>query len=38
MKIYLLVCLIGLIVGFSHFPIRSDEKETAPVPPDSMPA
>ncbi len=38
MKIYMLLMLIGVIVGFSRLPGRRPAKEAAPVPPDSMPA
>jgi len=38
MKIYVLLMLIGVIVGFSYIPNRGQRKETAPVPPDSVPA
>jgi len=38
MKIYLLLMLIGVIVGLSHFPIRVRTAQTAPVPRDSVPA
>jgi hypothetical protein len=38
MKIYLLLMLIGVIVGLSHLPIRGRDSQAAPVPPDSLPA
>jgi len=38
MKIYILLMLIGVIVGLSHFPIRVRAKKAAAVAPDSMPA
>jgi hypothetical protein len=38
MKIYVLMMLIGVIVGFSHVPSRGRAKAAAPVPPDSVPA
>jgi len=38
MKVYMLLMLIGVIVGLSHLPIRVRAKQTAPVPPDSVPA
>jgi hypothetical protein len=31
MKIYLLLLLIGTIVGLSHFPVRRRSEQTAPV-------
>jgi len=38
MKIYILMMLIAAIVGLSHLPIRVRAKQSAPVPPDSVPA
>jgi hypothetical protein len=38
MKIYMLMILIGVIVGLSYLPIRGQAKQTAAVPPDSLPA
>jgi hypothetical protein len=38
MKIYMLMMLIAVIVGLSHLPIRTRAKQTAAVPPDSVPA
>jgi hypothetical protein len=38
MKIYILMMLIAAIVGLSHLPIRFWAKQSAPVPPDSVPA
>jgi hypothetical protein len=38
MKIYLLLMLIGVIVGLSHLRIRGRNDQAAPVPPDSLPA
>jgi len=38
MKIYLLLMLIGVIVGFSHLPLRRRAKTPAPVSPDSATA
>jgi hypothetical protein len=38
MKIYVLLVLIGVIVGFSHLPIRRPAKVPAPVSPDSIAA
>ncbi len=38
MKIVVLLMLIGVIVGFSYVPSRSQPKKTTPVPPDSVPA
>jgi hypothetical protein len=38
MKIYILMMLIAVIVGLSHLPIRVRAKQSAPVPPDSVPA
>jgi hypothetical protein len=38
MKIYILMMLIAAIVGLSHLPIRFWTKQSAPVPPDSVPA
>jgi hypothetical protein len=38
MKIYVLLMLISVIVGFSYLPGRRRSKEPAPVPPDSVPA
>jgi hypothetical protein len=37
MKIYLLLMLISVIVGFSQLPIRQ-AKVAAPAPPDRVPA
>ncbi len=38
MKIYMLLILIGVIVGLSYLPIRARAKEAPAVPPDSVPA
>jgi hypothetical protein len=38
MKIWLLLMLIGAIVGLSYFPVRRQAKVTAPIPSDSVPA
>jgi hypothetical protein len=38
MKIYMLLMLIGVIVGLSYLPIRGRPEQAAPVPPDSLPA
>jgi hypothetical protein len=38
MKIYMLLMLIGVIVGLSHLPVRIRAKQAAPVQPDSVPA
>jgi len=38
MKIYVLLALIGLIVGLSHYPLRRRPKPAAAVRPDSVPA
>ncbi len=35
MKIYMLLMLIGVIVGFSRLPGRGPSKEVASAPPDS---
>lgn len=36
MKIYVLLMLVGIIVGFSHLPIRRQAKAPAPVSPESI--
>jgi hypothetical protein len=38
MKIYVLLMLIGVIVGFSQLPIRRQPKVAAPAPSDSVAA
>ena len=38
MKIYMLMMLIGVIVGLSYLPIRVRAKQAATVPPESVPA
>jgi xanthosine utilization system XapX-like protein len=38
MKIYMLMMLIGVIVGLSYLPIRVRAKQASPVAPDSVPA
>jgi hypothetical protein len=38
MKIYMLMILIGVIVGLSYHPIRGQAKQTPAAPPDSLPA
>jgi len=38
MKIYVLLMLIGVIVGFSYLPSRDQAKAATPVAPDSVPA
>jgi hypothetical protein len=38
MKIYLLLTLVGLIVGLPYWPLRRQVKQSAPVQPDSAPA
>jgi hypothetical protein len=38
MKIFMLLILIGVIVGLSYLPIRGQAKQAAAVPPDSVPA
>jgi hypothetical protein len=38
MKIYFLLMLISVFVAVSYIPIRTEAKQSAPVPPDSVPA
>jgi hypothetical protein len=38
MKIYMLLMLVGVIVGFSYVPSHRQAKQTARVPPDSATA
>jgi hypothetical protein len=38
MKIYVLLMLVGIIVAFSHLPIRRQAKTPAPAAPDSIAA
>jgi hypothetical protein len=38
MKIYVLLMLISVIVGFSYLSSRIPSKQVEPVPPDSLPA
>jgi hypothetical protein len=38
MKIYVLLMLIGVIVGLSHRPIRERTEQPTPIPRDSLPA
>jgi hypothetical protein len=38
MKIYVLLVLIGVIVVFSHLPLRRPAKASVPVPPESITA
>jgi len=38
MKIYFLLMLISVIVGFSYLPGRRQSKAAAPVSPNSVPA
>jgi hypothetical protein len=38
MKIYMLLMLIGVILGLSHRPLRLRAKQAPAVSPDSMPA
>jgi hypothetical protein len=38
MKIYMLLMLIGVIVGFSYLPVRRQTKAAAAVSLDSVPA
>jgi len=38
MKIYMLMILIGVIVGLSYLPLRGRAKPASAVPPDSLPA
>jgi hypothetical protein len=38
MKIYVLLTLIGVIVGFSHLPMRRPAKAPVPVSPESIAA
>jgi hypothetical protein len=38
MKIYMLVTLIGVLVGLSHISIRVPRKQADPAPPDSLAA
>jgi hypothetical protein len=38
MKIYVLLMLISVIVGFSHLPRRNREKQAETPAPDSLPA
>jgi hypothetical protein len=37
MKIYMLLMLISVFVGFSYRPLHSEAKQSAQVPPDSVP-
>jgi hypothetical protein len=38
MKIYVLLMLIGVIVGFSKLPLRRRAQASAPIPPQSIAA
>jgi hypothetical protein len=38
MKIYMLVMLIGVILGLSHLPLRLRAKQNSAASPDSLPA
>jgi hypothetical protein len=38
MKIYFLLMIISVFVGFSYIPVRTEAKQKAAVQPDSMPA
>ncbi len=38
MKIYMLMLLIGVIVGLSYLPLRGRTKPAGTAPPDSVPA
>jgi hypothetical protein len=38
MKIYMLLMLVGMIVGFSYIPSQRHPKQTTTVPPDSATA
>jgi hypothetical protein len=38
MKIYVLLMLISVIVGFSHAPSHGGAKKAVPARPDSLPA
>jgi hypothetical protein len=38
MKIYMLLMLISVFVGFSYIPMRGEPKRSAPPPPESLPA
>lgn len=38
MKIYMLLMLMALFVGFSYAPARAPAKPGKPTPPDSLPA
>jgi hypothetical protein len=38
MKIYFLLMIVSVFVGFSYIPIRSEKKQSTAAPPDSVPA
>ena len=38
MKIYFLLMIISVFVGFSYIPLRTEAKQKAAVQPDSVPA
>jgi hypothetical protein len=38
MKIYMLLMLIAMFVGFSYVPARAPAEPRQPTPPDSLPA
>jgi hypothetical protein len=38
MKIYFLLMLISVFVGFSFIPLRTEVKKATTTPPDSVPA
>jgi hypothetical protein len=38
MKIYFLLMLISVFVGFSFIPLRTEAKQSSATPPDSVPA
>jgi hypothetical protein len=38
MKIYMLLMLVAVFVGFSYVPVRRPAEPRQPTPPDSLPA
>jgi hypothetical protein len=38
MKIYFLLMIVSVFVGFSYIPVRAEAKKTTAVQPDSVPA
>jgi hypothetical protein len=38
MKIYMLLMLVAMFVGFSYVPLRAPVESRKPTPPDSLPA